>query len=98
MRPHRSEVGCRGLSFVGPERSEFVLAPLVSGTATPFDVSDPDLAYSVEGTPYDPSPYRAPFDVTAALDYSLTLDGDQEPVGQGSDEPAEVPKNGSDPD
>lgn len=75
-----------------PELSEFVMPPLLEGTADAQDPSNPDLHYRLEGVTYapPPPPGRQPFDITAALDYQFTLVGEQDPFEEGKEEPVEV--------
>ncbi len=76
-----------------PARSEFVLPPCIGGTAAAHNPANANMNYYLEGVPYDPSPGTAPFLITAALNYSLHLDGDPLPT-DGDDEPVELPPDG----
>lgn len=74
-----------------PEESEFVLPPLLVGTATADDPLDDDLDYDLEGVEYSPPPGEPPYENTGALDYSFTLAHEEDPLEEGDDEPVEVP-------
>jgi len=71
-----------------PQIGEFDMPPLLTGTADAEHSEDPDLDYSFEGVAYV-SPPPPPFEDTVALDYTLTLEGEEEPIEEGDDEPAE---------
>jgi len=77
-----------------PERDEFLLPPHLVGTAAAQNPADADLEYDLEGVALNPPPL---YDVTAGLDYELIEEGEVEPIGNGSDEPIEVPPGYEDP-
>lgn len=72
-----------------PELSEFTTLPSLVGTAIAEDPNDPNMAYSLEGVLYDP-PGGGPFEVTTALDYSLTLGGSPTAISEGEDVLTEI--------
>lgn len=74
-----------------PQHDEFTLPPLLEGTATAEEPLGADLEYTLEGASYDPPPGGPPFDVTAAVDYIFTVEGEEDPKKEGDDEPVEVP-------
>jgi hypothetical protein len=76
-----------------PIRAEFVLPPRLVGTATAADVAYADLNYDFAGVPYPPPPGGAPYNPTAALDYTMTLVGELLAIEEGEDEPIDVPIN-----
>jgi hypothetical protein len=80
-----------------PTNDEFTVPPHLQGTAGAQDPGDDDLQYDIEGKPYVPpaAPEQPPYEITAALDYTFTLVGDDEPIGTGEDEPVDVPPDGT---
>lgn len=74
-----------------PHRLEFVLPPLLEGTALAVDPADDDLDYYFEGLAYDPSPDDPVYPVTASMDYMFTLAGDVQALHSGTEEPVELP-------
>lgn len=74
-----------------PLHDEFTVPPLLEGTALAQDPLNDDLDYVLEGASYIPPPGGAPYDSTAAIDYTFTLDGEVEPKKDGDDEPVEMP-------
>lgn len=82
-----------------PKRSEFLLPPGVADTAIANDPGDPDLAFDVVGVSYVEPPEGAPYEYTAALDFSFstTADPNDPPDDSGNDEPvdgADLPEPG----
>ncbi len=73
-----------------PDRSEFVLPPWLTGTATAEDPSNDDLDYDFEGVEYTPPPGGPPFEVTGALTYEFTLHQASEPLEEGDAEAVEI--------
>lgn len=80
-----------------PQIGEFDMPPLLTGTADAEYSEDPDLHYSFEGVAYV-SPPSPPFQDTVALDYILTLAGEDDPIEEGDDEPVEPDEGVHDPD
>ena len=80
-----------------PVRTDFVEPAPVAGTALANDPTDPDLHFDVVGVPYTPPPGGPPYTVTAALDFTFTLDGHTDPNDSGDDEPVDIPDWGTDP-
>lgn len=79
-----------------PQNAEFTMPPRLQGTATAQQYAGDDLDYDFEGktyTPPEPSG-EPPYQITAALDYTFTLVGDNTPIADGEDEPVEVPPDG----
>ena len=82
-----------------PQDDEFTMPPHLQGTAAADDPNDADLDYDFEGQVYlaPTPPGEPPYDVTAALDYTFTPVGSNDPIGDGDDEPVEVPPDGGQP-
>ena len=83
-----------------PTTDEFVIPPYIVGTAYAGATGYDDLDYDIRGEAYTPPspPNQAPYAVTSALSFEFTLDGDQDPIRSGEDEPAELPPIDDDPD
>ena len=73
-----------------PQLSEFTVPPRLAGTASAEDPADADLDYDFRGRSYTPPANGAPYDPTAALDYSFTADGETAPIAEGEEEPTEL--------
>lgn len=77
-----------------PVRSEFILPVHIADTALAEDPSNADLDFDMKGESYTAPPGGAPYEVTAALDFSLKLSttpaGDP-PDDSGDDEPVDTP-------
>jgi len=83
-----------------PVRSEFTLPVRVADTAVAEDPSDDDLDFDMAGVDYTPPPEGAPYEVTAALDFSLKRSStppDDPPDDSGDDEPVDTPDSPSPP-
>jgi hypothetical protein len=74
-----------------PLVSEFVLPPYIEGIAAMENSASADMSYYLEGAPYDPSPDPPLFAVTAALDYSFSVDGDPPVFKEAVAEPVLIP-------
>lgn len=73
-----------------PTTSEFVLPPLVDGTAVEQNVSNPDLAdYAIEGTLYVPpaAPEEPPFGTTGAVNDLFWIVGEAQSLVDILDQP-----------
>lgn len=70
-----------------PQMDEFILPPQITGTASAEDPSHTDLDYDIEGVTYTSDPL---YDITAGLDYTFTLAGEEEPIKTGPGEPVET--------
>lgn len=83
-----------------PVRFEFTLPAHMADTALAEDPSNADLDFDMQGESYTAPPGGAPYEVTAALDFSLTLSttpaGDP-PDDSGDDEPVDLPDGPNDP-
>ena len=88
---------CDHADFLDLQLSEFVLPPLLVGTADAEDPGQADLDYSFEGVSYDPPPGGPPYDPTAALNYVFTIVGEPEPEEEGDDEPGEIDEENEPP-
>jgi hypothetical protein len=75
-----------------PVDSEFVMPPLLTGTALPEDPAEDDLDYTLEGVTYTPpqTPEEPPHATTAAMDYSFQRAMAQAPIEEEEDELVEV--------
>jgi hypothetical protein len=76
---------------VSPQPADFTLLPAVEGTAIAQDLYDRDLEYAIAGSSYDPPPDGDPYPITAAVDYTFKLQGEEKPIREGNAEPAESP-------
>jgi len=77
-----------------PVRSEFILPVHIADTALAEDPSNADLDFDVAGDTYTAPPEGAPYEVTAALDFSLRLSttpAQDPPDDSGNDEPVDSP-------
>ena len=78
-----------------PQLSEFDMPPHLASTATASDPNDDDLDYDFEGVTCSST---SPWPISVALDYELTLDGAQNPLASGEDEPVELGENDDPPE
>ena len=76
-----------------PQNAEFTMPPRLQGTAAAEQFASDDLDYDFAGKTYTAPepPEEPPYQFTAALDYTFTLVGDDDPVGSNEDEPVEIP-------
>ncbi len=79
-----------------PETEEFVLPPLMLGTAVSEDPQNDDLVYDVLGSVYQAPPGGPMFPITASLSFTFTSDGST--LKEGEEEPAEVPVDPNQPE
>jgi len=75
-----------------PDPSEFVMPPQLTGLAISQDPYVEDLDFDFEGVSYTPPtpPNSPPFDVTAALNLWLQLEGGEDPLADSAGDPADA--------
>lgn len=78
-----------------PVDAEFVLPPLLEGTAIAQDAADPDMDYSFEGLVYvpPPEPEDSPYETTGALDCLCWLVGEPGPEVDTTGDATEVKRD-----
>lgn len=74
-----------------PVNSEFLVPPLIDGTAPHVNPTEASMAFSFEGSVYVAPPGGAPFSDTASLTTLLHVAGDPDPTKEEEDEPVEMP-------
>ena len=73
-----------------PLNTEFASPPAFEDTAIAVDPEDPDLAYEFGGDYCDSQCQQLFNGQVGAADYFFILSGEEEPEGEGDDEPVEV--------
>ena len=74
-----------------PVRPDFKAIPPVVDTAIANDPADDDLEFDVSEGVYTEPPEGDPWEVTTALDFTFTVEGEQEPAASGENEMVEIP-------
>lgn len=74
-----------------PQNSEFLIPPLISGTAPSPNPNVVSLEFEFEGAMYVAPPEGAPFPDTASLTTLLQEEGNPTPKKEEPDEPVETP-------
>ena len=80
-----------------PANSEFLIPPLIEGTAGHVNPTEAALEFKFEGALYVAPPGGPPYDDTASLTTLLKEEGDPTPKKEEEDEPVEMPNEPSDP-
>ncbi|MCH9001459.1 MAG: hypothetical protein IIC02_02710 [Planctomycetes bacterium] len=80
-----------------PVNSEFLIPPLIYGTAGHVNPTEAALEFAIEGAVYVAPPGGPPYDNTASLTTLLQEEGNPTPKKDEEDEPVEMPNIPSEP-
>ena len=73
-----------------PVLEEFAVMPFMSGVAvSESNPTQKSMFFEMNGTPYAPPPGGPPYKPTFGMTYSFRLDGEDDPVAEGEEEPVE---------